>query len=160
MFKRILMFLGLSAGALTAAGVARAQTPPATAAPFRGDIEKLTESNSDFRRVLFTGAHIQIVAMSLAPNEDIGAETHPVDQCFFIEEGQGQATLGDKLSPIKEDDAVCVPAGMRHNIRNTGKKALKLFTTYSPPQHPPGTVHHTKQEAQQAEQKNEGKAPR
>ncbi len=134
-----------------------AQTGPA---PFRGDIEKLTENNADFRRVLFTGSHVQVVAMSLAPSEDIGAEAHPVDQCFFFVEGEGQATLADKVSPVKGDDAVCVPAGMRHNIRNTGKKPLKLFTSYSPPQHPAGTIHHTKQDAQQAERKAETKPSR
>jgi mannose-6-phosphate isomerase-like protein (cupin superfamily) len=159
MLTRKTTFLAATALVLTAAGAGFAQPGQTAPVPFRGDIEKLTENNSDFRRVLFTGAHIQIVAMSLAPNEDIGAEVHTVDQCFFFEKGEGQAVLGDKLSPVKEDDVLCVPAGMRHNIRNTGKKALKLFTTYSPPQHPAGTIHHTKQEAEQAE-KSEAKAPR
>ena len=160
MLTRRVMFLAITAVAAAMASESYAQTGQTMPVPFRGDIEKLTEKNTDFRRVLFTGAHIQIVAMSLAPNEEIGAETHPVDQCFFFEQGDGQAVLADKVSPVKEDDALCVPAGMRHNIRNTGKKPLKLFTTYSPPQHPPGTVHHTKQEAEQAERKTEAKPPR
>jgi mannose-6-phosphate isomerase-like protein (cupin superfamily) len=150
-------FITLTALMLTAGATSLAQSGPVA---FRGDIEKLTENNADFRRVLFTGSHVQIVAMSLAANEDIGAETHDVDQCFFFVEGEGQAVLADKVSPVKEDAVVCVPAGMRHNIRNTGKKPLKLFTSYSPPQHPAGTIHHTKQDAQQAERKAETKPSR
>ena len=149
--------LALTGLTVAAGAVGFAQTTPA---PFRGDIEKLTEQNSDFRRVLFTGAHVQIVAMSLAPNEDIGAETHDVDQCFFFVEGEGQAVVADKPSPVKEDGVLCVPAGMRHNVRNTGRKPLKLFTSYSPPEHPPGTVHHNKQDAQQPEHKPATKPPR
>jgi mannose-6-phosphate isomerase-like protein (cupin superfamily) len=103
---------------------------------------------------LFTGAHVQIVAMSLPPNEDIGAEVHQVDQCFFFVDGEGQTVVAGKISTVKENDVLCVPAGMRHDVRNTGSKPLKLYTLYSPPQHPGGTVHHTKQEAERAEAKS------
>jgi mannose-6-phosphate isomerase-like protein (cupin superfamily) len=119
--------------------------------PFRGKIEKLTRENSDFRRVLFTGPNMQLVAMSLRPNEDIGEEVHQVDQCFFFLEGKGEAVIAGNPAPVAEHDAVCVPAGTPHNIRNTGSKPLKLYTLYAPPQHPAGTVHHTKADAQKGE---------
>jgi len=131
-------------------GVARhgaARTPE----PYRADVEKLAKQNVDFRRVLFTGDHVQIVAMSLPANEDIGAEVHQVDQCFFIVEGQAETTVAGRVGTVKENDVLCVPAGMRHNVRNPGPKPLKLYTLYSPPQHPFGTVHHTKKDAQRAE---------
>jgi mannose-6-phosphate isomerase-like protein (cupin superfamily) len=133
-----------------------AETAPV---PFRADVEKLAKENSDFRHVLFTSSHVQIVAMSLPPNEDIGAEVHVVDQCFFFVEGEGQAVVAGKISVVKENEVLCVPAGMRHDVHNTGKKPLKLYTLYSPPQHPPGTVHHTKQDAQRSEGKTEGSSP-
>jgi mannose-6-phosphate isomerase-like protein (cupin superfamily) len=132
---------------LTVGGATRAQGPE----PFRADVEKLAKQNGDFRRVLFTADHVQIVAMSLPANEDIGAEVHPVDQCFFIVEGRAETTIAGQTGTAKENDVVCVPAGLRHNVRNPGPKPLKLYTLYSPPQHPPGTVHHTKQDAQKAE---------
>jgi mannose-6-phosphate isomerase-like protein (cupin superfamily) len=128
-----------------------AQTGPV---PFQGDMEKLARQNSDFRHVLFTTSHVQIVAMALPAKEDIGAEVHQVDQCFFFVEGEGQTVIADKIASVKENDVVCVPAGMRHNVRNTGGKPLKLYTLYSPPQHPAGTVHHTKQDAERAESKS------
>jgi mannose-6-phosphate isomerase-like protein (cupin superfamily) len=132
---------------LTVGGVTWAQGPE----PYRADVEKLAKQNGDFRRVLFTADHVQIVAMSLPANEDIGAEVHPVDQCFFIVEGRAETTIAGQAGTAKENDVVCVPAGLRHNVRNPGPKPLKLYTLYSPPQHPPGTVHHTKQDAQKAE---------
>ena len=133
------------------AGGARAAEPTSPVRPFHGDIDKLTKQSSDFRRVLFTGAHTQVVAMSLAAGEDIGDEVHTVDQCFFVVAGKGQSVVSGQTSALAADEALCVPAGVRHNIRNTGSDPLKLYTIYSPPQHPAGTVHHTKQEAQRAE---------
>jgi mannose-6-phosphate isomerase-like protein (cupin superfamily) len=121
------------------------------AAPFHGDIEKLTKQNRDFRRVPFTGAHTQVVAMSIPPGQDIGAEAHAVDQCFFFVDGEGESVVAGKTGKVEEDDVLCVPAGIRHDVRNRGRKALRLYTLYSPPQHPPGTVHHTKAEADAAE---------
>ena len=91
-------------------GVARhgaAQTPE----PYHADVEKLAKQNVDFRRVLFTGDHVQIVAMSLPANEDIGAEVHQVDQCFFIVEGQAETTVAGRVGTVKENDVLCVPAG-------------------------------------------------
>jgi mannose-6-phosphate isomerase-like protein (cupin superfamily) len=152
-----LIVLALTMLVLVAAARGLAQTGPA---PFRGNMEELTEQNTDFRHVIFTGAHVQVVAMSLAPNEDIGAEVHPVDQCFFFVEGAGETVAADKVSAAKEDAVLCVPAGIRHNVRNTGGKPLKLYTIYSPPQHPAGTVHRTKQDAKRAERKTEAKPPR
>ena len=121
--------------------------------PFHGDIEKLTEQNADFRRVLFTGAHTQVVAMSIAAGEEIGDEVHRVDQCFFFVDGKGQSVISGQTATVEKDAAVCVPAGLHHNIRNTGSEPLKLYTIYSPPQHPAGTIHHTKQDAERAEAK-------
>jgi len=121
--------------------------------PFHGDIEKLTEQNGDFRRVLFTGSHSQVVAMSIAAGEEIGDEVHRVDQCFFFVEGKGQSVISGQAATVEEDEVLCVPAGLRHNVRNTGREPLKLYTIYSPPQHPAGTIHHTKQDAERAEAK-------
>jgi mannose-6-phosphate isomerase-like protein (cupin superfamily) len=121
-------------------------------AAFRGDIVKMTEDNADFRRVLFTGHNVQVVAMTLRPGEEIGEEVHKVDQCFFFVEGTAQTVVGGKNDTAGKDGVLCVPAGTRHNIRNTGRDSLKLYTTYSPPQHPPGTIHHTKADAQRAEE--------
>jgi mannose-6-phosphate isomerase-like protein (cupin superfamily) len=121
-------------------------------APFRGDIVKMTEQNADFRHVLFTGRNVQVVAMTLRPGEDIGEEVHKVDQCFFFIQGTAQTLVGGSNATVGKDGVLCVPAGMRHNIRNAGREPLKLYTTYSPPQHPAGTIHHTKADAQRAEE--------
>lgn len=118
--------------------------------PFRGDIEKTTEQNTDFRRVLFTGKNIQVVVMALRAGEEIGEESHPVDQCFFIVDESAQVTVDGKAANLAEGGVLCVPAGTRHNVRNIGRETLKLFTVYSPPQHPPGTVNRTKADAQRA----------
>jgi mannose-6-phosphate isomerase-like protein (cupin superfamily) len=118
---------------------------------FQGELGTISEQNTDFRRVIFTGRNIQIVAMALAPGEEIGEEAHDVDQCFFFVAGMAQATTAGRTKRIGKDGALCVPAGTRHNIRNAGRDSLKLFTIYAPPQHPAGTVHRTKAEAQRAE---------
>jgi len=118
-----------------------------------GPIEKLTLNNSDFRRVLFTGQHTQLVLMCLKPGEEIGAEVHEsVDQFFRFEAGQGKVVIDEETYEVKDGDAVIVPAGSRHNIINTSaSEDLKLYTLYSPPNHPDGTVHKTKKEADGAE---------
>lgn len=116
------------------------------------DIEQRTEENDDFRRVLYTGPHMQLVLMTLEPGEDIGEEVHDVDQFFRIEEGKGVVSIDDTETPVTGDMAVLVPAGARHNIANTGYKPLRLYTIYAPPQHAERTVHHTKAEAQEAEE--------
>ena len=112
---------------------------------FIADIEKRTEANTDFRRVLFTGPKLQLVVMSLAPGDEIGDEVHPhTDQFFRVEVGSGEIEMDGRVTRIESDTAMLVPAGTRHNVRNTGKKALKLYTLYAPPQHADGTVHHTR----------------
>ena len=115
---------------------------------FVDDIESLTKENSKFRRVLYTGRNLQLVLMALAPGEDIGEEVHPDrDQFFRIEKGRGEAWIDGHVTEIKGESAVVVPAGARHNIKNTGEKPLKLYTLYGPPEHEDGTVHLTKAEA-------------
>lgn len=119
---------------------------------FIGNIEDRTELNQDFRRVLFTGAQMQLVLMAVEPGDELGEEVHPdTDQFFRIEEGKGEIWIEGKRTPVEEDMAIVVPAGARHNLKNTGHKALKLYTVYAPPQHPDGTVHRTKADALAAE---------
>jgi len=117
-------------------------------------IEKETWKNTDFRRVLYTGKHSQLVLMSLKPGEEIGEETHEdVDQFFRFEKGEGKVIIDGIEHRIKDGDAVIVPAGARHNVVNTSKRAnLKLYTIYSPPEHQDGVVRHTKKEAMASEE--------
>jgi mannose-6-phosphate isomerase-like protein (cupin superfamily) len=119
-----------------------------------GPIEKLTLENTYFRQVLYTGKHAQLVLMCLKPGEDIGDEVHPnVDQFFRIEKGEAKFVLDEKRErPARDGDSVIVPAGTYHNVINSSKTAsLKLYTIYSPPNHPDGTIHKTKAEAEAAE---------
>ena len=119
-----------------------------------GPIETETLKNDYFRRVLFTGKHTQLVVMCLQPGEEIGKEMHPdVDQFFRIEEGEARFVLGEKEEHLVRDgDAVVVTAGTYHNVLNTSSTTpLRLYTIYSPPNHPDGTVHKTKTEAEAAE---------
>lgn len=120
---------------------------------FTSDIEKVTEDNVDFRRVLFTGSHMQLVVMSLTPGEEIGWEVHDsVDQFFRIEDGKAQFQLENGHFDLQEDEAIIIPAGTKHNVVNTSEaEELKLYTIYSPPNHPDGTVHRTKGDAEKAE---------
>jgi mannose-6-phosphate isomerase-like protein (cupin superfamily) len=121
---------------------------------FVGDIEKLTEKNNYFRQVLFTGKHTQLVVMCLQPGEEIGNEVHDtVDQFFRIEEGEAKFVFSNSEEHLVHGgDAVIVPAGTFHNVINTsGEEQLKIYTLYSPPNHPDGTVHKTKAEAEAAE---------
>jgi len=119
-----------------------------------GSIEKATLNNSYFRQVLFTAKHSQLVVMCLQPGEEIGNEVHPAsDQFFRIEAGDVKFVFDGKEEHLaREGDAVVVPAGTYHNVINTSStKPLKLYTIYSPAQHPEGTVHKTKAEAEAAE---------
>lgn len=120
---------------------------------FTGNIEEKTLANENFREVLFTGQHAQLVVMCLLPNEDIGMEVHPnVDQFFRIEDGEGKAILNGEEFIFKNGDAIIIPAGTQHNIINISTTdKLKLYTIYSPPNHPDGTIHKTKQEAMAGE---------
>jgi mannose-6-phosphate isomerase-like protein (cupin superfamily) len=116
---------------------------------FVDDIEALTESNKDYRRVLYTGKNLQLVLMALKPGEEIGEETHnDRDQFFRVEKGEGEVVIDGKRTKIKSDDAIVVPAGARHNVVNTGDKPLKLYTLYAPPEHKEGLVRSTKAEAE------------
>lgn len=114
---------------------------------FTGDIERETLENEDFRRVLYTGAYMQLVVMSVPGGEEIGLETHGQDQFLRIESGDGVATLDGKAHPLTDGVAVLVPAGTEHNIRNTGEEPLKLYSIYAAPHHKDGTVHPTKADA-------------
>ncbi len=119
-----------------------------------GNIEEKTENNTNFREVVFTGKYCQLVVMSLAPSEEIGLETHPtVDQFFRFEEGEGKVVINGEETNVDSGFAVIVPAGAEHNVINmSGEKPLKLYTLYSPPNHPAGTIHPTKNDALKAEE--------
>ncbi len=119
---------------------------------YHGPIEDLTLDNHNFRKVLFTGSNLQLVLMSLKPGEDIGFEIHEEhDQFFRFEGGIGEVIIDDNHYVVKDGDAVVVPAGSRHNVSNTSKTdSLRLYTIYAPPEHPDGTVHSTKEEAEQS----------
>ena len=113
------------------------------------DIEKVTVENDDFRRVLYTGHYLQLVLMTLQPGEEIGSEVHPDrDQFFRIEEGDGVVDIDGVENPVSDDFAVVVPAGARHNVRNTGAGPLRLYTLYGPPEHKDGITQATKAEAE------------
>jgi mannose-6-phosphate isomerase-like protein (cupin superfamily) len=112
------------------------------------DIEKVTVANTDFRRVLYTGANLQLVLMTLQPGEEIGEETHDDrDQFFRIEEGHGEILIDGRRHSVEADFAVIVPAGARHNVINSGSAPLKLYTIYGPPEHRDGVVHRTRSDA-------------
>lgn len=122
------------------------------------DIEKLTLENENFRTVVYTGEHTQLTLMRLAPGEDIGWERHGhLDQFLRLEQGQARVDFGrnedavDESHEVLDDWAVIVPAGVWHNVVNTGQEDVKLYSLYSPPEHADGTVHVTKAEAEAAE---------
>jgi mannose-6-phosphate isomerase-like protein (cupin superfamily) len=114
------------------------------------NIERDTLANEDFRRVLFTGPNIQLVLMTLRPGEEIRLEIHDGhDQFIRVEAGAGVAVLNGKRNALADGSAVVIPAGVEHNVINTSADApLKLYTLYSPPEHPDGTVHRTKRDAE------------
>ena len=120
------------------------------------NIEKETLENSNFRKVLFTGSHMQLVVMSLKPGEDIGEEVHnTVDQFFRFESGEGKVVMNGEESIVGAEMVAIVPAGTQHNIINTSEtEDLKLYTIYAPANHPEGTVHVTKEEAMAAEEEH------
>ena len=109
------------------------------------------KQNEYFRQTIVTGEHSQVVVMTLQVGEDIGEETHEGDQILFFVEGEGEAVLEGESNPVRPNDMVFVPAGTLHNFVNTGDDKLRLVTTYAPPEHPDGTVHRTKAEAEAAE---------
>ena len=113
------------------------------------NIEKETLENENFRKVLFTGPHSQLVLMSLLPKEEIGMETHDgVDQFIRIEEGEGLAILNGEETRLEDDFAIVIPSGTKHNIINTSEnRKMKLYSIYSPAEHPDGTIDKTKADA-------------
>lgn len=124
---------------------------------FVEDIEELIDDNNDFRRVLYTGRHLQLVLMALKPGEDIGEEVHPDhDQFFRVEKGKGEVWIDGERTKIKSGDAILVPAGAKHNVVNIGDKSLKLYTIYGPPDHRDGVVRTTKADAEAVEEHFDG----
>jgi mannose-6-phosphate isomerase-like protein (cupin superfamily) len=124
---------------------------------FVQDIESLAVRNDDFRRVLYTAKHCQLVLMALKPGEEIGAEVHTLDQFFRVEEGTGEAVLDGQRTAVRPGFAILVPAGARHNIVNTGSAPLKLYTLYAPPNHRDRVVHHTRADAEQDDEHFDGR---
>ncbi len=123
------------------------------------NLEQETEKNADFRRVLYTGKHSQLVLMSLKPREEIGEETHEdVDQFFRFESGEGKVIIDGVEHLVRNGNGVIVPAGAKHNVINTSESVnLKLYTIYSPPEHQDGVVRRTKIEAMASEEHFDGR---
>jgi mannose-6-phosphate isomerase-like protein (cupin superfamily) len=122
------------------------------------NIERLTVANEDFRRVLYTGEHLQLVLMTLQPGEEIGAEVHlDRDQFFRFEEGSGKVDIDDNSYDVADGSGVIVPSGARHNVRNTGTAPLKLYTLYGPPEHVDGLIEATKADAVARHEEWDGK---
>jgi mannose-6-phosphate isomerase-like protein (cupin superfamily) len=124
-----------------------------------GDIEQATLDNTTFRTVLFTATHTQLTVMRLGPGEDIGREAHPnLDQFIRVEQGRARVEFGrtegriDETHEVEDDWAIVIPAGVWHNVINTGTAELKLYSLYSPPAHAASTVHRTKAESEAAEE--------
>jgi mannose-6-phosphate isomerase-like protein (cupin superfamily) len=125
---------------------------------FVEDIEKLTAANEDFRRVLYTGGRLQLVLMALRRDEEIGEEVHAErDQFFRIEKGKGEVLIDGKRTKVRRGDAILVPAGARHNVLNTGRKPMKLYPLYGPPEHRDRVVRATRAAAEATEEHFDGK---
>lgn len=124
---------------------------------FTGDIEALTLGNDLFRRVLYTGRHLQLVMMTLPPGGEIGAETHTDrDQFFRIEAGKAAIDIDGVTHRLGGEGVAVVPAGARHNVRNVGTGPLRLYTLYGPPEHVDGAIHATREEAEGAHEHFDG----
>ncbi|HOE15724.1 MAG TPA: cupin domain-containing protein [Candidatus Paceibacterota bacterium] len=122
------------------------------------NIEKDSLENNNFRKVLYTAPHCQLVLMSLLPKEEIGEEVHTLDQFIRIEQGQGLAVLNDTEYPIEDGSAVVIPEGTKHNIINTSEtESMKLYTLYAPPEHRDQVIHQTKNDALQDNEEFDGK---
>ena len=122
---------------------------------YSAEVERLARENEDFRRVLYTAQQAQLVLMAIPPGEEIGEEVHDgVDQALVFVAGEGEAVIEGTHTPVRADSLFIVPSGTRHNFIAGAGSALKLFTVYSPPEHPDGTVHHTKAEADEYEREH------
>lgn len=108
------------------------------------NMEDATVRNTDYRRVLYTAKNSQLVVMSIEPGDEIGTETHHLDQFIRLEQGSATVVLNKVKHVIEDGFAVVIPAGVEHNVINTGQEVVKLYSIYSPPEHKDGTVHHTK----------------
>ena len=123
-------------------------------------IATIAEQSADFRRVLWTGTHSQLVIMTIPVDGEIGEETHPdTDQILTFVSGTGEATVGGQSKKVAQGDLVVVPAGKKHNFRNTGPNPLVLYTVYGPPEHADGAVHATKEEADELEEAGKDEPP-
>lgn len=121
------------------------------------NIEEKTLSNDNFREVLFTGPHSQLVVMTLQPGEEIGLERHEThDQFIRVEQGEGYALLDGERHALEDGVAVVVPSGTEHNVVNSGSAPMRLYTLYAPAEHPDGTIHKTKAEADEYERLHHG----
>lgn len=130
--------------------------------PFVININEASKQNNNYRTTLWTGKHLQLTLMSINPGEDIGLETHPnVDQFLRIEQGEGVAQMGESKDNltfkenVNDDSAIFIPAGTWHNVTNTGSTPLKLYSIYTPPNQPFGTIHPTRADAMAAEKEGE-----
>ncbi len=124
---------------------------------FSDNIEKLTLENNHFRKVLYSSQHFQLVLMSLLPGEEIGSEVHGEnDQFFRFEQGTGICMIDDNTYEVSDGSAIIIPSGARHNVINTGKDALKMYTIYAPPHHKDGIIRTTKKEAEENEEDFDG----
>jgi mannose-6-phosphate isomerase-like protein (cupin superfamily) len=124
---------------------------------FKGNIEEQTEDNNNFRKVIYTSKHLQLVLMSLKPGEEIGLETHPDnDQFFRFESGTGKCTIDEHNYRVAEGDAIVIPAGAKHNVINTGEEPLKMYTLYGPPHHKDGIIRITKADADKKDKEFDG----
>jgi len=126
---------------------------------FKSNIEKDALKNENFRKVLYSSKHLQVVLMSLKPGEDIGLETHvSTDQFFRFEGGKGKCIIDGNEYEVKNGDAIVVPAGAKHNVKNTDSvNELKMYTIYAPPQHKDGLINATKKDAEKKDVKFDGK---
>ena len=126
---------------------------------YKGNIEKDTLKNKNFRKVLYTSKHLQLVLMNLKPGEEIGLETHiSTDQFFRFESGKGKCIVDGNEYHVENGDVIVVPAGSKHNVMNTdAKKELQMYTLYTPPQHKDGLINATKKDAENHDIKFDGK---
>jgi len=122
-------------------------------------IATVAEQSADFRRVLWTGKHTQLVIMTVPPDGEIGEEVHEVDQVLSFVSGVGKAVVGGRTKKVIQGDIVVVPAGTKHNFLNDGPNPLVLYTVYAPPEHADGAVHRTKEEADEAEEQGKDEPP-
>lgn len=127
---------------------------------YHANIVQATQSNAYFRKELYTTDRSQVVVMSVEPGDDVGLETHDLDQVLVFVSGQGEFQIDQDRGKVASGDVLVVPAHAEHNVVNTGSEPLKLYTVYAPPEHAPGTLHRTKAEAEEAEAEEHAHAKR